>query len=74
MSETAMGRPLLARIVNPGVPWWIAVPCNVLAVTAVILVVIDSDHNLTAALVLLGLAAITLYGMALARWRRGKRE
>jgi hypothetical protein len=28
---------LLARIVNPGVPWWVALPCNVLAGTAVVL-------------------------------------
>ena len=62
------GRPMLAPIVNPGVPWWIAVPCNVLAGAALVLLVLDSEGNLTAALVLLDLAATGLYGMALAYW------
>jgi hypothetical protein len=67
-----MSRPLLARIINPGVPWWIAVPCNVVAGIALALLVIDPVGNLTAALGLLVPAAILLYGTALASWCRRK--
>jgi hypothetical protein len=34
-------RPLQARVVNPGVPWWIAAPCNVVAGVALVLLVLD---------------------------------
>jgi hypothetical protein len=43
-------------------PWWIAVPCNLLAEAALVLLFIDSDRNLPAALGLLVPAAIALYG------------
>jgi hypothetical protein len=67
-----MSRPLLTRINNPGVPWWVAVPCNVLAGAALVLLVFDPERYLTAALALLGPAAIALYGTALATWCRRK--
>jgi hypothetical protein len=38
-----MSRPLLARIINPGVPWWVAVPCNFLAGAALALLALDLD-------------------------------
>ena len=53
-----MSRPLLARISNPGVPWWVAVPCNVVAGVVLVLLIHDGERNLPAALVLLGQAAI----------------
>jgi hypothetical protein len=71
-SETVMSRPLLARIINPGVQWWVAVPCNILAGAALVALAIDSERNLTAALCLLGPAPIALYGTALANWYRRK--
>jgi hypothetical protein len=61
-------RPLLARIINPGVPWWVAVPCNGLAAIALVLLLLDPDGNLPLALWLLGPAALALYGTALVRW------
>jgi hypothetical protein len=57
-----MNRPLLNRIINPGVQWWIAIPCNVVAGFALVLLVIDPIRNLTMAIGLLGPAAIVLYG------------
>ncbi len=63
-------RPLLACVLNPGVQWWVAVPCNVLAGIALVVLVLDSAHNLIAALALLGTAAIALYGTALVQWWR----
>jgi hypothetical protein len=35
-----MSRPFLARIINPGVQWWIAIPCNVVAGFALVLLVL----------------------------------
>lgn len=61
-----MSRPLLARIVNPGVPWYVAIPCNALAGAALALLALDPSRNLTAALAILIPAAITLYGTAAA--------
>ena len=58
-------RPLFARIINPGVPWWVAVPCNLLTGAALLLLVLDPGANLSVALALLGLAAVALYGTAL---------
>jgi hypothetical protein len=69
-----MTRPLLVRIINPGVPWWVAVPYNFLAGAALALLALDPDRNLTVALVLLGPAAIVLYGTALANWWRQRRR
>jgi hypothetical protein len=69
MSET---RHLLARILNPGVPRWVAVPCNLLAGAALVLLFIDSDRNLILALELIVPASIALHGTALATWRRRK--
>jgi hypothetical protein len=67
-------RPLLARVVNPGVTWWIAVPCNILAGAALELLFLDPARNLTATLALLGPAAGILYGPALANWSRRGNE
>jgi hypothetical protein len=67
-------RSLLARVVNPGVPWWIAVPCNVVAGTALVLLLLDPAANLTRALGLLSLAAVALYGTALVVHVRKKRR
>jgi hypothetical protein len=67
-----MSRPLLARIINPAVPWWIAIPCNVIAAVALVLLAIDSERNLTAALGLLVPGAIALYGTAFVNWCRRK--
>ena len=58
-------RSLLARVLNPGVPWWIALPCNVIARAALVLLLIDPDGNLAIALALLGPAAVGLYGTAM---------
>jgi hypothetical protein len=63
-----MSRPLLARIVNPGVPWWIAIPCNGLAGAALALLLLNPADNLTLALLLLCPAALALYGTAFANW------
>ena len=57
--------PLLARIINPGVPRWVALPCNVLAACALVLLLLDPDGNLPTALALLAPAAVALYGTAL---------
>jgi hypothetical protein len=57
-------RPLLFRIVNPGVPWWVAVPCNILAGIALLLLAIDPAGYLVTALTILVPAAIALYGTA----------
>jgi hypothetical protein len=60
----------LSRVVNRGVPWPLAVTCNVLAGAALVLLVIDPGSNLFPALLLLGPATVVLYGTALARWWR----
>jgi hypothetical protein len=60
----------LARIFNPGVPWWVAVPCNFLAGAALTILFLNPAPNLAAALVLLGAAVLALYGTALAKWLR----
>jgi hypothetical protein len=65
---------LLARVVNPGVPWWVARPCNVLAGIALILLALNPADNLPVALALLGPAAVVLYGTALLLHLRGKRR
>jgi hypothetical protein len=67
-----MTRPFLARIVKPGVPWWVAVPCNVLSGVALVLLILDPDRNLAAALAILPPTAAALYGTALARWLTGR--
>jgi len=65
---------LLARVVNPGVPWWVALPCNALAGIALVLLILDPHYNLTWALALLGPAALALYGTALVLWWRRRRS
>ena len=62
-------RPL-ARVINPGVRWWLAVPCNLLACAPLLLLVLDPAANLSVAL--LGVAAVALYGTAL--FLRAKKE
>jgi hypothetical protein len=60
-------RPLLYRIVNPGVPWWVAIPCNVAAGIALVLLAIDPDKYLPVAIAILLPATIMLYGTAALR-------
>jgi hypothetical protein len=64
----------IARVVNPGVPWWVAVPCNALAGIALLLLILDPSDNLTWALVLLCPAAVGLYGTAVVRWWRRPKQ
>jgi hypothetical protein len=65
---------LLARVINPGVPWWVALPCKVLAGIALILLALNPADNLPVALALLGPAAVALCGTALLIHVRGKRR
>ena len=65
-----MRRPLLARILNPGVPWPIAIACNAAGAVALVLLAIDSDGNLPATLAILIPGAVLLYGTALTYWLR----
>ena len=57
-------RPLLARMVNPGVPAWLAVTCNAIAVAALVSLIVNPTDNLVAALAMLAPAALALYGTA----------
>jgi hypothetical protein len=38
-------RPFLVRVLNPGVPWWVAVPCNLLGGAALVLLAFDLADN-----------------------------
>jgi hypothetical protein len=58
----------VARIINPGVPWWTAIICNGIAALALALLIIDPDGNLYLAVQLLAIGAVALYGTALIRW------
>jgi hypothetical protein len=58
----------LARIINPGVPWWMATICNGIAALALALLIYDRDGNLFLAVPLLAIGAAALYGTALIRW------
>jgi hypothetical protein len=51
---------------NPyrNVPWYLALPCNVLAGIALVVLNFDPHDNLSWALVLLGAAAAAMYGTA----------
>ena len=49
---------------NPGVPAWVAIPCDLLAAAVLVLLVLDPVGNLTPALVLLAIACVGLYGTA----------
>ena len=40
-------RPLLATMVNPGVPWWVALPCNIIGGVALVLLICNPAANLT---------------------------
>jgi hypothetical protein len=60
----------LARVLNPGVPWWVAIPCNVVAGAALALVILDPVENLATALALLVPTSAALYGAALVCWCR----
>jgi hypothetical protein len=61
---------MLTRVINPGVPWYVALACNALAGIALVLLILDPDANLPWALALLGVAAVALYGTVLVRWWR----
>jgi hypothetical protein len=65
-------RHWLVRIVNPGVPWPVAMACNVAAAVALVLLALDSDGNLWLAVTILIPGAILLYGTALVRWWVGR--
>jgi hypothetical protein len=69
-----MSRPLLSRIVNPGVPWWVAVPCNVAGALVLALLAWDPMRNLGLAIAILIPAAIALYGTALALWLASREQ
>ena len=57
-------RPLLARILDPRVPRWVAVSCGAIAIVALVLLVLDPHDNLPMALALLIPAAVEFYGAA----------
>jgi hypothetical protein len=63
-----MHRPLLAPILNPGVPWPIALLCNLAGALVLVLLALDPEGNLGLAVVVVIPAAIALYGTALMRW------
>src|SRR5262249_26477045 len=46
-------RPILARILSPAVPWFIAVPCNMLAGAALAVMRVEPQGNLEMGLALL---------------------
>jgi hypothetical protein len=58
----------LARITNPGVPWPVALACNLAAALALILLARNPGGNLWLAVAILIVACIGLYGTALLRW------
>ena len=60
-------RSLLSRIISPRVPWWIALPCNVLAGIAIVLLAINPAANIAAAIGLLVPAVVLLYGTVIVR-------
>ena len=62
----------LVRVLNPGVPAWVAIPCNVLAAVVLVLLVLNPVDNLTLALALLAVTCLALYGTALVLWWRGR--
>src|SRR5215467_8461074 len=66
-------RPLLAGIVNPGVSWFVAIPCNAVGGVGLVLLLHNRARNLPLALTLLIPAAIALYGTALLLWVRKRR-
>ncbi len=39
-------RPLLIRVFNPNVPWWVAAPCNLLGGVVIVLLLLDPDRIL----------------------------
>jgi uncharacterized membrane protein YhhN len=59
---------LLARIINPGVSWPVALLCNLAGAIVLVLLALDPTGNLGLAVVLLIPMTITLYGTALMRW------
>jgi hypothetical protein len=67
-----MSRPLLARILNPGVPWPIALLCNLAGALVLVLLALDPAGNLGLAVVILIPTVIALYGTALMRWWASK--
>jgi hypothetical protein len=68
-------RPLLSRIaVNPGMPWFVAVPCNFIGGVGLVLLLLNSVDNLSLALWLLIPTAIVFYGTALVLWLRRRTD
>jgi hypothetical protein len=64
-------RPLLIRVLNPGVPWWTAVLCNVLTLVALVLLALDPFDNLIGRSRCSARPPWALYGTALVRrWNR----
>jgi len=68
MSERKQFDNMLVRILIPGVPWWVAVPCDALALVACVLLLLDPDTNLHWALAMLIPGGIALYGIAFEQW------
>jgi hypothetical protein len=56
---------MLYNVLNPRVPWCAAWPCNLAGIIAIVLLILDPDGKLPAALCLLIPMAIALYGTAL---------
>jgi hypothetical protein len=55
---------MLYNVLNPRGPRYVAIPCNVAGIIAIVLLVIDPDANLPALWLLIPMA-VTLYGTAL---------
>jgi hypothetical protein len=69
-----MRRSLLARIINPGIPWPIALLCNLAGALVLVLLALDPAGNLGLAVVILIPAVVALYGTALIRWWAGQEQ
>ena len=57
----------LYKILNPGVPWWVALPCNAICAVGLGFAIAE---DLTTALAVLLSGAVALYGTALILWLR----
>ena len=60
----------MLAILNPGVPPWVALPCNLAGGVPVVLLLVDPAENFASDTTLAVLAAAVLYGTAAVRWLR----